>query len=639
MKVSELNDILYEKFKGLPVNAPIVRNNIKNDAYALTTLKILYQSDLDIEFDKSQAAELAKYIIAPPDGGIDIFIEHQDDDEYVFDVIQVKYFPMRLHEIKAAFATMKQTIDDFCNDASSVHSVSCKEILSTSNLSKSNKKYCHYYVVHTGRCEFDNLANNETVLNEKYLNDMYYNGTNKVKHESFVLEQNSYLLHNYDYLDYNAVVLSLNCYDLAILNNKFAKAMIGRNMLFGQNLRDGLPPLRNKAYENMKKTIINEPEMFWSYNNGITIVADRYTIIPDGDRISKLHLKGFSIVNGAQTTSALGYILKTFLRDKKNSYIDLLKKAFVLVRIISISDDYSKRNVAIYNNSQNCILNRDLVANRQEQIVLQDHLLNNNTASIYMEIRRGAQKPACIDKKMKHRVTKNETLAQIAYAAFEIEPFTAKDKKSTFFSSVSSKPQYVVNEYYHRLFYYDSNNPDSNGILFKKTVREIEEALFVMHLYNESGRIKRRELRQNIADYKKALDKADNAYRIQENIEADANVLETIGSCKFYCISTYYLFKERFDMLTDNKVFDYNKYYDDKKFRDNLVNDFINLFLMNTIRVLNQNARDNNKAGNIANWLRGKACQDAFVATMKSELTLNGYLKEFYLTFVSKYKI
>ncbi len=292
MKVSELNDILYEKFKGLPVNAPIVRNNIKNDAYALTTLKILYQSDLDIEFDKSQAAELAKYIIAPPDGGIDIFIEHQDDDEYVFDVIQVKYFPMRLHEIKAAFATMKQTIDDFCNDASSVHSVSCKEILSTSNLSKSNKKYCHYYVVHTGRCEFDNLANNETVLNEKYLNDMYYNGTNKVKHESFVLEQNSYLLHNYDYLDYNAVVLSLNCYDLAILNNKFAKAMIGRNMLFGQNLRDGLPPLRNKAYENMKKTIINEPEMFWSYNNGITIVADRYTIIPDGDRISKLHLKG-----------------------------------------------------------------------------------------------------------------------------------------------------------------------------------------------------------------------------------------------------------------------------------------------------------------------------------------------------------
>lgn len=639
MKVSELNDILYEKFKGLPVNAPIVRNNIKNDAYALTTLKILYQTYLDIEFDKSQAAELAKYIIAPPDGGIDIFIEHQDDDEYVFDVIQVKYYPMRLHEIKAAFATMKQTIDDFCNDASTVHSVSCKEILSTSNLSKANKKCCHYYVVHTGRCEFDNLANNETVLNEKYLNDMYYNGTNKVKYGSFVIEQNSYLLHNYDYLDYNAVVLSLNCYDLAILNNKFTKAMIGRNMLFGQNLRDGLPPLRNKAYENMKKTIINEPEMFWSYNNGITIVADKYTISPDGDRTSKLNLKGFSIVNGAQTTSALGFLLKTFLRDKENRYIDSLKKAFVLVRIISISDEYSKRNVAIYNNSQNCILNRDLVANRQEQIVLQDHLLNNTTASIYMEIRRGAQKPASIDKKMKHRVTKNETLAQIAYAAFEIEPFTAKDKKSTFFSSVSSKPQYVVNEYYHRLFYYDSNNPDSNGILFKKTVREIEEALFAMHLYNESGRIKRKELRQNIADYKKALDKADNAYRIQENIEADANVLETIGSCKFYCITTYYLFKERFDMLTNNKVFDYNKYYDDKSFKDNLVNDFINLFLMNTIRVLNQNARDNNKAGNIANWLRGKACQDAFVATMKSELTLNGYLKEFYLTFVSKYKI
>lgn len=303
-----------------------------------------------------------------------------------------------------------------------------------------------------------------------------------------------------------------------------------------------------------------------------------------------------------------------------------------------MDNESSKRNVAIFNNSQNCILNRDLVANRQEQIVLQDYLLNNSTAEIYMEIRRGAQKPAGFNKKMKHRITKNETLAQIAYAAFEIEPFTAKDKKSTFFSFSSLKPQYIVNEYYHKLFYYDNNTPNSNGILFRKSVREIDEALFVLHLYNESGKNKRKELRQNIAEYKKSMLNADNAERIQENIEADANVLETIGSCKFYCISTYYLFQERFDVLTNHKTFDYDRYYDDKIFKENLVNDYINLFLMNTIRVLNQNARDNNKSGNIANWLRSKACQDAFVGTMKEELTLNGYLKEYYLDFVAKYK-
>ena len=114
--------------------------------------------------------------------------------------------------------------------------------------------------------------------------------------------------------------------------------------------------------------------------------------------------------------------------------------------------------------------------------------------------------------------------------------------------------------------------------------------------------------------------------------------METIGSCKFYCISTYYLFQERFDVLTEHKTFDYERYYDDKAFKESLVNDYINLFLMNTIRVLNQNAREHNKAGNIANWVRSKACQDAFVGAMKEELTLNGYLKEYYLDFVAKYK-
>ena len=493
MKVSELNDKFYEKFKGLPSGAPIVRNHIKNDAFALTTLKILYQPELDIEFEPSQASELAKYIIAPPDGGIDIFVEHQDDDECIFDVVQVKYRSMRRSEIKAAFAMMKKTIDDFCNDASSIDSISCKEILSTSNLNKNNRKCCRYYVVHTGRSDFDRLADNENVLNEKYLNDMYYNGTNKVKHGTFWVEQNTCCLHNNVNLKYNAAVLSLNCYDLAILNNNFVKASIGKNLLFGQNLRDGLPPLRNRAYESMKETIINEPEMFWSYNNGITIVADKYSIKPNEGNMSKLTLKGFSIVNGAQTTSALGYLLKNFRRNQEHDCIDSLKKASVLVRVISINEESSKRNVAIFNNSQNCILNRDLVANRKEQIVLQDHLLNNSTAEIYMEIRRGAQKPNRFNKKMKHRITKNETLAQIAYAAFEIEPFTAKDKKSAFFSFSSSKPKdVVVNEYYHKLFYYNENTPNSNGILFRKSVREIDEALFVLHLYNESGKIKER---------------------------------------------------------------------------------------------------------------------------------------------------
>ena len=445
--------------------------------------------------------------------------------------------------------------------------------------------------------------------------------------------------HDIDNQEQNGIVVELNCYDLAVLNNKFDKAKIGRNILFGQNFRDGLGMKKSNTFEAMKNTIINESDKFWYYNNGMTIVADNYCIISDDNEREKVVLKDFSIVNGAQTTSTLGCLLKSFSCNKERNNIDSLKKASVLTRIVCLKDIDVRRNVALYNNNQDAILKRDIVANRQEQILLYERLLHNKNGEIYMEIRRGARKPLNFNKKYKHRITKNETLAQIAYAAFEIEPFIAKDKRNEFFSCTNSNSDYTINEYYDRIFNYDENDYSKNGVLFKKSIEDIDEALFSMHLYQESGKYKRKELRQSISDYKKNMLNSDNPSRFQENIDADSIVFETIGSCKFYCISTYYLFKERFDVMTDTHTFDYERFYNDKEFKKQLISDFANLFLMTTIRILIQNAHDNNKSGNIANWLRRKSCQDVFITSLKSELTLNPFLKEPYFEFVSKYKL
>ena len=66
----------------------------------------------------------------------------------------------------------------------------------------------------------------------------------------------------------------------------------------------------------MAKTIREEPEKFWFYNNGITIIAEDYNTITsagsNGD-IEKFVLKNFSIINGAQTTSSFLLLLKIFL--------------------------------------------------------------------------------------------------------------------------------------------------------------------------------------------------------------------------------------------------------------------------------------------------------------------------------------
>ncbi len=75
--LDELINEYYEKFMGLPNGNPIVRQNQKNDAFEIVVLETLYGKDLDINIEKLQSSDvekITKYIVAPPDDGIDINI-------------------------------------------------------------------------------------------------------------------------------------------------------------------------------------------------------------------------------------------------------------------------------------------------------------------------------------------------------------------------------------------------------------------------------------------------------------------------------------------------------------------------------------------------------------------------------------
>ena len=643
MEIDELTLELYEKFKGLPSNNPIVRNNQIDDAFELTVLKILYEDDLGLSFDSSQIDELAKYVISPPDEGIDIFIEHTAGDESSFDVIQIKNKVLKSSEIKTAFALMERTIESFCKDATKISSESCREMLSNSNLGKSNKNNCHYYVVHKGKKAFTETKDNETVINIQNLIDLYENGVDKVKNSSFLIKgKNNFLDYNpfNDDEQHKSIVCSISGYELASLNYKFYNTKLGRNILFGQNLRESLGPKKNKTYNGIKDTIIKCPEHFWYYNNGITIIAEGVTIKEKSNGITSIILDNFSIVNGAQTTSSLGYFLQESQKNQQKDHIESLKKVFVLTRILKVKDEDMRREIAIYNNTQNPITNRDMVANRMEQKLLYNRLITGSP-SIYMEIRRGSQRPSHINRKYKHRITKNEDLAQIAYSSFKLSPFTAKDKRNALFSNNYAQTEFLLNEVYHKLFNYDEENESENGVLFQKTKDEIDEALFSQYLYKISKTEKRKQLQSNIAKFEndKRQNKDINIERIQNNIDAESTMLETIGICMFYCIATYYVFKEQFDHYAQKTIFDYERFYNDKTFRDQLVSDFGNLILMRTVKILNKTARDNNKSGNVANWIRSAKCQDVFLDALSDDLRYDGDLKDKYLDFIDKYKV
>ena len=640
--MDKLIDELYGKFVGLPSTRPIVRNSTRNDAFELAVLKILYGKILDLRFEKEYVDNLAKYIIAPPDEGIDIFVEKESGDEFFFDVIQVKYTSLNESQLKTAINDMERTIADFCKSPLNVSSTSCREILSNSGLEKANKGNCQYYVVHIGDTrDFNGIKDNEHVLNLVDLRVLSEGHQDKVEEDILsVGSDKNYMQYGLETATQNAIICNINAYDLALLNNKYYSTEIGRNILFGHNLRESLSPKASKSFGVMKKTIEDCPDNFWYYNNGITIIAESVKPVEQGDSTA-IKLEKFSIVNGAQTTSSLGLILQEAKRDRNVLIEESLKKAYVMARVLKVSDENTKNAIAIYNNTQNPINNRDMVANNVEQKKLHDWMIDSSYPPIFVEIRRGSKIPNSFNKVFAHRKTSNEVLAQLAYAGFYLQPFTAKDKKSALFYNDTSQNVYTMNEIYHKVFNYDSENPDENGIIFKKTKSEIDELLFVQQLYKDGKTYLKKVIQSRLEQEKASYEVADNDGKItiRPRIERDETMLETIGVCQFYFIAGYYELLAQNVGLCANKRYDFEKYYQDKAYRESFVIDTANFFLMKTIEILNKNAKEHGKLANMNNWVRGAVCQNAFLSTLRNDIGYDMSLQTRFEEFITKYKV
>ena len=93
--------------------------------------------------------------------------------------------------------------------------------------------------------------------------------------------------------------------------------------LFSANVRDYLGSRSSASNINnsIKKTVKDHPENFWVYNNGITALTNKIDYAPaDGKKSAVLTVNGLSIVNGAQTTGAIGALTK---RPSSNCYVPL----------------------------------------------------------------------------------------------------------------------------------------------------------------------------------------------------------------------------------------------------------------------------------------------------------------------------
>ena len=101
------------------------------------------------------------------------------------------------------------------------------------------------------------------------------------------------------------IIVNIRASSLKTLFQKYNK-----HGLFSYNLREHI--VQKSVDDAIDYTIKKERDNFWYYNNGITIGCNDYSI--DG---YKLRLYGFSIINGAQTTTKIG---KSNIVNEKNDF-------------------------------------------------------------------------------------------------------------------------------------------------------------------------------------------------------------------------------------------------------------------------------------------------------------------------------
>lgn len=163
-----------------------------------------------------------------------------------------------------------------------------------------------------------------------------------------------------------------NAYDsyMAIVPGKFLAEIYidhGSRLLEG-NVRAFLSA-RGKVNRKIRETIIgNHPENFFTYNNGIAVVAHSIELSEDGSRI--LSFNDFQIINGGQTTASLASAIL-----KKEAKPENFSKIFVPMKltVLNLEGDLSEEDEAKYNeitqqisksaNCQNPVSDADFFSN------------------------------------------------------------------------------------------------------------------------------------------------------------------------------------------------------------------------------------------------------------------------------------
>lgn len=299
--------------------------------------------------------------------------------------------------------------------------------------------------------------------------------------------------------------------------NELKDSKLNTNILY-DNVRGYLGD--SKFNKNIIKTLKENPNRFFMYNNGITITAKDVNSIPiNGNKKFLFTIKDIQVVNGGQTLRSI-YQFKNEDFDEEK-----LADASILVRIFKTENNSDLTNdIAEYTNSQNSISASDLKSINNLQIKIENYLRQYKIDYV--------RKSGDVELKNTEfkRITKEKT-AQILYS-YNGFPDRATNQKSKLFE-----------KYYDEIF--DENNLDFELLyklieLYFKIEQEYnslsyevfpQKIFYIIYLYKYN---------QNITYTINTVENSLKEYRKNENI-SDARKLIQKG------------FKDKLDELFNHK--------------------------------------------------------------------------------------
>lgn len=173
--------------------------------------------------------------------------------------------------------------------------------------------------------------------------------------------------------DYKAVVCTVSGTEIARL-----ASLEPKDAIFDMNLRGhlGMSGRVNSSILDACKSS-SKAKTFWLKNNGITMVCSHLDISKDPDE-PIVKVKNVQIVNGCQTSVTLREAAKQGVLDSNVK---------VLTKIYQLTDKPLINNIVLATNNQNSIVSRDLYANDECQLLIQQTIAS--TLGLFYEKKRG----------------------------------------------------------------------------------------------------------------------------------------------------------------------------------------------------------------------------------------------------------